>query len=589
MKTAGEDDESKSSMYDSYIAFVPRGLEHVIIEMLHQQFGNDNINNNTSYYIKTNLLGEDLSDSDIPIFVSSVRNKLQDVNQKRHKDHNNNNCTSISVIEQHCTSTLVGTVEISKNQHVSIGYLSNQTTNIWTETGEMAGTVWLNIITNIPIRIIANHIRYIGPIIAFISYYPTMDFNNNQSVTTTSNHIRDKIIHDTMYTTKFHCALQLWKKHVTTCWSDVIIDNTNSIVNRSILKYRISCLRNNSKKYPYTRRELLPYLDYLLPYNDNYNHNNNQNEQQQQQQQQYTVDLTKYDFEIVVFYRTNCCCIGITIRPYQYISTRSFASGSIPPDISIPIVTNTPRLVRLRSTTANILLYIAKLQYGDILFDPCCGIGTIPIEAHIQNQNQTIFGIGGDLILNNPSMKNVALDYLCKASNLLRRNTENTSTYNVNTVADLLAWDALNIPLRNNTIDVIVSDLPFGQLCMSSSKLDIFLPLLIAEMARILRPSSGRMVLLCGSYIGILKALYFTNNVLSMNKNEPIWDLPCKAVFPVNIGGTLAWIVHVYRSNGIVKKIPEYRERVRKEVQKREHTEKMMQGKNVTKTKHPQA
>ena len=200
--------------------------------------------------------------------------------------------------------------------------------------------------------------------------------------------------------------------------------------------------------------------------------------------------------------------------------------------------------------------------------------------------------------MNDPTFHQVTVDYLRRTRSTtgrIRRRVTNQETDPTpdHAIPDLLAWDATHLPIRTAAIDVVVTDLPFGQFCMSAVKLDAFLPLLLAEMARVIRPCTGRMVLLCGSYIGILRSLIYANECLASNSQELIWELPCTAVFPVNIGGNLAWVVHVRRSCGQPKSLPDQRDKVRKLIQKREHTEKIMRGSKVTvqavKMKHPQS
>jgi len=60
------------------------------------------------------------------------------------------------------------------------------------------------------------------------------------------------------------------------------------------------------------------------------------------------------------------------------------------------------------------------------------------------------------------------------------------------------AWDAALLPLCDRSVDTVVSDLPFGVKCLTAAKLQKLLPLAFRECARVLRPGTGRMVLLCG-------------------------------------------------------------------------------------------
>jgi hypothetical protein len=200
-------------------------------------------------------------------------------------------------------------------------------------------------------------------------------------------------------------------------------------------------------------------------------------------------------------------------------------------------------------------LELANIQRGEIVLDPCVGIGTIPFCVESSGGG---IGLGGDLCLANDNddepnsgepQKGAALLY----SEKLGRGTS---------VSNLCAWDAGALPIRDASIDVIVSDLPFGQQCLSSGRLHRVLPIWLSEFARVLSPSNGRMVLLCGgSHSTVVGALQKQNN----------FAITC--VFPVNIGGLLAWVVMATRKAVVVllptgrlqlKKLTAHRERMTK-------------------------
>ena len=83
--------------------------------------------------------------------------------------------------------------------------------------------------------------------------------------------------------------------------------------------------------------------------------------------------------------------------------------------------------------------------------------------------------------------------------------------------------------------------------CLSKGKLDAFLPLLFSECSRVLRPSTGRLVLLCGHYQTIL-------NALEASTCKGYYQIPPRAIMPVNIGGLSAWILIFYRNNQAIDK-----------------------------------
>lgn len=141
--------------------------------------------------------------------------------------------------------------------------------------------------------------------------------------------------------------------------------------------------------------------------------------------------------------------------------------------------------------------------------------------------------------------------------------------------SDIMSWDASLLPIRDASVDIIISDLPFGMRCLSSHKLKSFLPLLLAECGRCLRPS-GQMTLLCGSFQGVLEAV---QELDSMNDSS-MFAGPT-SIFPVNIGGLSAWIVQIKRTHEVVS-FTQLRNRIRKMVtgrsQSMQGTKKMTQA-----------
>jgi hypothetical protein len=199
------------------------------------------------------------------------------------------------------------------------------------------------------------------------------------------------------------------------------------------------------------------------------------------------------------------------------------------------------------------------------------------------SSSTSVVTFGGDLALTSSGLGPMAADYGRQIRQVQQQKRREIGSTSSSSVSNLCGWDATHIPMRTSSVDVIISDLPFGQLCLSSAKLGKFLPLVMTECARLLRPGTGRMVLLCGSYMQVLRALEQVNQWHNTDKlststddakegsiphacttgrstdhgpvmcTTSIWDLPCYEIFPVNIGGLLAWIVHVRRGSGALR------------------------------------
>ncbi|XP_015439617.1 PREDICTED: THUMP domain-containing protein 3-like [Dufourea novaeangliae] len=131
----------------------------------------------------------------------------------------------------------------------------------------------------------------------------------------------------------------------------------------------------------------------------------------------------------------------------------------------------------LRATICYNLLQLANPNLGDIIIDPMCGGGSIPIEAALVYSQSYI--IGGD---NHP-----------KAVDRTKSNIDASAS---NCKIDLVHWSVSQLPLKNSYIDIVVSDLPFGR--RSGRMIDnrILYKQFLIELGRILKISTGRAVLL---------------------------------------------------------------------------------------------
>jgi hypothetical protein len=94
---------------DQYVALVPRGIEHVVAEMVQGQLSS------SQYRVSVTLLGES----------DDMASSLEQFSFPQHP----------------ICARSVGTVEFPSHQHVSVGYASSP--NVWTVTGQLEGTVWM--------------------------------------------------------------------------------------------------------------------------------------------------------------------------------------------------------------------------------------------------------------------------------------------------------------------------------------------------------------------------------------------------------------------------------------------------------------
>ncbi|XP_021086958.2 THUMP domain-containing protein 2 isoform X1 [Mesocricetus auratus] len=126
----------------------------------------------------------------------------------------------------------------------------------------------------------------------------------------------------------------------------------------------------------------------------------------------------------------------------------------------------------LRSTIAWAMASIAEIKAGALVLDPMCGLGTILVEA--AEEWPDVYYMGADV---SDSQLLGACDNL-KAAGLVDK-------------INLLQVSVTELPLPSQSVDVIISDIPFGK----KFKLGKDIKSILQEMGRVLRVG-GAMVLL---------------------------------------------------------------------------------------------
>ncbi|KAG8128051.1 putative THUMP domain-containing protein [Naja naja] len=193
-------------------------------------------------------------------------------------------------------------------------------------------------------------------------------------------------------------------------------------------------------------------------------------------------------------------------------------------------------------------LKLCDPQPADVIIDPMCGTGAIPIEGVTDWPN--CYHIAGDN--HSQAVKKTANNI----SSLLKQ-TESKESTSTGIPIDSIQWDSCNLPLRTGSVDVIVTDLPFGKsffLCPIHKKYDGFqeenwnlYPSSLMEMARICRPKTGRAVLLTEDRKCFAKALSKMGHL--WQKSHTIW---------VNVGGLCAAVYLLKRTSEIIEQRKSY-------------------------------
>ncbi|SRR5579884_1026315 len=126
----------------------------------------------------------------------------------------------------------------------------------------------------------------------------------------------------------------------------------------------------------------------------------------------------------------------------------------------------------LKPSVAAALVTLARIVPGTTVLDPCCGSGTILVEASLQGA--TVYGGDRDFRA-----------LVAAQTNLAAAGVE-TCLHN---------WDAQAIPLADGSMERIICNLPWGRQVHVEETLTTLYQRIIAEMRRVLTPT-GRIVLL---------------------------------------------------------------------------------------------
>lgn len=112
-----------------------------------------------------------------------------------------------------------------------------------------------------------------------------------------------------------------------------------------------------------------------------------------------------------------------------------------------------------------------------------CGVGTIPFLG--AGWFPGVYFLGGEV-------DDSAIEHVRRNAQSSRRSPAGRAGA---AGSSACAWDAQSLPLRDGSVDAMVVDMPFGQSCGTPRQNARLYPLVMAEMARVVRPS-GRAVLL---------------------------------------------------------------------------------------------
>ncbi|XP_077545456.1 tRNA (guanine(6)-N(2))-methyltransferase THUMP3-like [Haemaphysalis longicornis] len=186
------------------------------------------------------------------------------------------------------------------------------------------------------------------------------------------------------------------------------------------------------------------------------------------------VDMRHFDLEVVLHVDPGCVyvALSLTTTSLHHRHLEHFGPTS------------------LRCTIAYNMLRLCDLQPGDVVCDPMVGGGSIPLEGCV-NWPQVVF-VCGD---NHPLAVQRAHDNRT-ALNDKRAHGRSGGGGSGALCMDVSQWDAVRLPLKSASVDVFITDLPFGKRMGSRPDNRVLYPRLLQELGRVARPRTGRAVLL---------------------------------------------------------------------------------------------
>ncbi|XP_014676624.1 PREDICTED: THUMP domain-containing protein 3-like [Priapulus caudatus] len=185
----------------------------------------------------------------------------------------------------------------------------------------------------------------------------------------------------------------------------------------------------------------------------------------------------------------------------------------------------------LKSTIAYCMLRMSGIKDGDVVCDPMGGGGSIPIEGAICWPNAHF--LCGD----NHGMAESRVH-----SNVTDINQQRAEKEQGALKVDMFRWDVKRLPLHDSSVDVFITDMPFGKRMGNKFDNRRLYPQVLTELARVARPTTGRAVMLTQDKKCIQQSLIRLGYL--WRRADTCW---------INIGGLSAGAFLLYRTANIVK------------------------------------
>ncbi|XP_072540688.1 tRNA (guanine(6)-N2)-methyltransferase THUMP3 [Salminus brasiliensis] len=249
---------------------------------------------------------------------------------------------------------------------------------------------------------------------------------------------------------------------------------------------------------------------------------------------QWKADMTKFDVEVLLNIHNNEVVIGIALTEESLHRRNITHFGP----------------TTLRSTLAYGMLRLCKPQTSDVIVDPMCGTGAIPLEGVIEWSNS--FFLSGD-------NHDMAVSRTVNNINHIVKRRQDGGSTSPGLRIDTAQWDLCRLPMRTSSVDIITTDMPFGKRMGSKKKNWDLYPSCLREMARVCRPGTGRAVILTQDKKCFQKALFRMGGL--WKKSHTVW---------VNVGGLHAGVFVLRRTGAIFGTTPEDEREPRKAAESQE-------------------
>jgi tRNA (guanine6-N2)-methyltransferase len=171
----------------------------------------------------------------------------------------------------------------------------------------------------------------------------------------------------------------------------------------------------------------------------------------------YSENDAQADLNVRVFIEGETAVIGVRLGA-RSLSKRPYKQQHVPGS--------------LKPAVAAALLQMAGVTQGTRILDPCCGAGTILIEA--KAYGATVYG--GDI-----NWEAVIAAYF--------------NATQAGAAVQIQHWDARVLPVSDRSVDRVISNLPWGRAVSTDGSLSILYQEIGEEIERVLTPG-GRTVLL---------------------------------------------------------------------------------------------